>query len=283
MQFRKALSFLGTDVAKDTRAALGLGTAATVSAKGWRGMIHGLTLSNNVSDATNDIDIAAGEAWDNANDALLDLTSGLTKRLDASWAVGTNQGGLDTGSKANSTWYHVWLIRRSDTGVVDVLFSTSGSSPTMPSNYDQKRRIGTIRTNSSGVIRPFRQWGDQFEWSGDSIRDLDTTSPATSATNLTVTVPPIEGVVWIGWILVFASSAGVKSASISSGGTASWNVGSGLGRILCNTPGGSGDMAVVHGTAVVNGSGQIQYGAASNVNISVVIDTKGWIDHRGRY
>jgi hypothetical protein len=37
----------------------------------------------------------------------------------------------------------MWLIRRSDTGVADVLFSASASSPAMPTNYDSKRRIGS--------------------------------------------------------------------------------------------------------------------------------------------
>jgi len=74
---------------------------------------------------------------------MMTLASGLTKRLDANWAVGTNQGGLDTGSIANTTYY-VWLIQRSDTGVVDALFSLSSTSPTMPSNYDRKRLVGSF-------------------------------------------------------------------------------------------------------------------------------------------
>ena len=105
--------------------------------------ITGLTLSNNATDATNDIDIAIGSARDSTNAADIVLASALVKRLDAAWAVGTNQGGLDTGSIANGT-YHVWLIQRSDTGVEDVLFSTSATAPTMPANYDYKRRIGSI-------------------------------------------------------------------------------------------------------------------------------------------
>jgi hypothetical protein len=65
-----------------------------------RGYITGLTLSNNGTDATNDIDIAAGAAVDSTNVEWLDLTSALTKRLDAAWAVGSGNGGLDTGSVA---------------------------------------------------------------------------------------------------------------------------------------------------------------------------------------
>lgn len=109
-----------------------------------RGHIYGLTLANNASDSTNDIDIAAGDcASDSGSPILMVLSSTLTKRLDAAWAVGSGNGGLDTGSVANVKYY-VWLIQRSDTGVVDALFSASGTSPTMPTNYDRKALIGSF-------------------------------------------------------------------------------------------------------------------------------------------
>jgi len=116
----------------------------TVSAIAMPGHLFGLTLSNNGSDATNDIDIAIGSAASDATSpTMMTLASGLTKRLDANWAVGTNQGGLDTGSVGNNVYY-IWLIQRSNTGVVDALFSLSSTAPTMPSNYDRKRLIGSF-------------------------------------------------------------------------------------------------------------------------------------------
>ena len=87
-----------------------------------RGNIFGLTLSNNASDATNDIDIATGQATSSAGTQVMTVATAFTKQLDAVWAVGTNAGGLDTGTIANAT-YHVHAIRRSDTGVVDAVFS----------------------------------------------------------------------------------------------------------------------------------------------------------------
>lgn len=126
------------------------------------GGLYGLQLSNNVTDANNDIDILSGEARSIEGDADLILSATLTKRLDAAWAVGTGNGGLDTGSKASDTGYHVWLIRRPDTGVVDALFSTSATSPSMPANYTQKRRLGAVLTDSSGNIRAFVQAGGWF-------------------------------------------------------------------------------------------------------------------------
>ena len=150
--------------------------------------LSGLTLSNNGTDANNDIDIAAGSAADSTGAYLLTLASSITKRLDAAWSVGTNQGGLDTGSKANSTWYAVHLIQRSDTGVVDALFSTSETSPTMPTNYDRRRRIGWVRTNGSGNILAFVQTGDEFDWK-TPVNDFAVNNPGTSGNNRAVTAP----------------------------------------------------------------------------------------------
>jgi hypothetical protein len=116
-----------------------------------KGHISGLTYSNSVSDATNDLDIAAGEASDSTNLRIIKLTASITKQLDAAWAVGTNAGGLDTGSIGNSDYY-IWLIQRSDTGVVDVLYSLSSSAPTMPTNYDYKRLIGWFKRVGATIV-----------------------------------------------------------------------------------------------------------------------------------
>ncbi|MCB1453270.1 MAG: hypothetical protein KDJ43_06465, partial [Rhizobiaceae bacterium] len=156
----------GLDILKPTLSAADQTSVRSAFSAALKGHVYGLTLSNNGTDANNDIDIAAGEAASTETyPVLMVLSSAITKRLDASWAVGTGNGGLDTGSKANSTWYYVWLIRRSDTGVVDVLFSTSATSPTMPTNYDQKRRLpGAIKTDGSGNIIAFIMSGRRVTW-----------------------------------------------------------------------------------------------------------------------
>ena len=123
------------------------------------GYISGLILSNNVTDATNDIDIATGAAAsDDASPVLITLASALVKRMDANWTVGTNQGGLDTGSASNAI-YFVWVIRRPDTGVTDVLLSLSSTSPTMPANYTQKALAGTF-ARVGGVNQAPRSYGE---------------------------------------------------------------------------------------------------------------------------
>lgn len=113
--------------------------------------IYGLTYANNGSDATNDIDIATGGAMDATGAYWMTLASALTKQSDAAWAVGTNAGWLDTGAIGNSDYY-IWLIARSDTGVVDSLCSLSSTAPTMPANYDFKRLIGWFKRVGGAIV-----------------------------------------------------------------------------------------------------------------------------------
>lgn len=126
-------------------------TAAKVAIKAHpRSYIAGLAYANNAGDATNDIDIAAGECVDSTNVRLLQL-SAITKQSDAAWAVGTNAGGLDTGAVGNSDYY-IWAITRIDTGVVDVLFSLSSTAPTMPASYTLKRLIGWFKRVGGTIV-----------------------------------------------------------------------------------------------------------------------------------
>jgi len=124
------------------------------------GHIYNLTMSNNVGDAVNDIDIAAGSCRSIDDAANIVLSTALTKRLDANWAVGLTRECSTRGQRR-----HIFAIRRPDTGACDVLASTSQSAPTMPANYTQKRRIGAIFVGvvgSIGVancIMPFLQKG----------------------------------------------------------------------------------------------------------------------------
>src|ERR1017187_7772965 len=120
-----------------------------------RGSISGLTLSNDVTTPNTVIDIASGIARDIDDTTNMVLTSSITKSIASSWAQGTGNGGLDTGTVAASTWYFLWLIYSSEMGVVDALFSTSPTSPVMPTDYDSKRRIGAVLTDVH--ILPFYQ------------------------------------------------------------------------------------------------------------------------------
>ena len=150
------------------------------------GHLTGCLLSNYSGDLVNDINISPGKVRDATDATNLILTSPLKKRLDANWTVGDNNGGLDTGSIANTT-YHVWLIKRSDTGVVDALFSASATAPTMPANYDYKRRLGSILREAGNNVA-FRQLGDRF-WRDVPSGDVNDTNPGSAAITRLLKVP----------------------------------------------------------------------------------------------
>lgn len=149
----------------------------------------GLTVSNNGADAVNDLDIAVGLADSDdaviANRQQMSLVSALTKQLDVAWAVGTNQGMRSGAALANGTW-HIFLIKRTDTGVVDIFADTS-LTPTLPTNYTKKRRIASVLREGATLI-PFVQDGYYFRRKA-SILDVNTTNPGTGAVTATLSVP----------------------------------------------------------------------------------------------
>lgn len=175
------------DIATNT-ADIATNTAA-IAAVLSPGFIFGLETNPSAGDPNNDIEVAPGRAAaDNADAYMMVLAATMTKRLDAVWAVGTGNGGLDTGTKAANTTYHVWLIARSDTGVVDVLFSTSPAVPTMPANYDRKRRIWSVCTDGTGNIRPYAQDGDWGEFTDARAPGFSQTNPGTAAQTVPLAV-----------------------------------------------------------------------------------------------
>jgi hypothetical protein len=251
-----------------------------------RGHIDGLILSNNVTDALKDIDIAAGEAADGTATALMVLASALTKKLDASWAVGTDQGALDgtesvAGTPDASTWYHIWLIRRPDTGVVDVLASESATSPTMPTNYTQKRRIGAVLFDATPDILAFFQDGDHFNWDAPTAVN-DTTDHSASRQTATLDTP-----------------LGIKTKALLRVTTGATTVPHGvlltpldIPDVAPATAGAPGVTAlgVDNGTTLrgasetvvrTNTSSQIGYRSTGST-VDTTIITYGWIDPRGR-
>ena len=164
----------------------------TLLSTGLSKLIHGLTYANNGSDATNDIDISSGGAMDATGAYWMALSSTLTKQSDAAWAVGTNAGWLDTGAIGNNDYY-IWLIARSDTGVVDSLLSLSSTAPTMPANYDFKRLIGWIK-RSGGTIVAFHTYeteggGIELSWDVPTLDVNLANTLSTSQRTDAVTVP----------------------------------------------------------------------------------------------
>ena len=151
-----------------------------------RSYLTGYTLST--AGASTTMSVAVGSAADSTNSLFINLNSALSKTT-SNWSVGTAVGGLDTGTIANSTWYYFYVIRRPDTGVVDVVFSLSSSAPTLPTNYTQYRYIGAGLTNGSGQWTSFTQIGDEFFWAAPPLDLNSVTWPTANRTLYTLSVP----------------------------------------------------------------------------------------------
>lgn len=246
----------------------------------WNGnKISGLTLSNNGADAVNDIDIAAGACADLAGgaDAIMALGSALTKRLDAAWAVGTGNGGLDTGAVGNTT-YHVWLIKRPDTGVVDALFSTSASAPTMPTNYTIKRRIGSFVRNA-GANDLFTQMGDEFLLK-TPVNSFSVNAPGTSAVLRALSIPSGLQLWGIFTITVEDTTPAGTRVLITSPDQTDTAPSSTVHDLLVGTAAEAASTRMVVRT---NTSAQVRTRAlASDAGVTLTATTHGWIDRRGQ-
>lgn len=238
------------------------------------------------TDGDHDIDFGAGAATitDGSGYTVALTDSTITKQLDASWAVGSAAGGLDTGSIAADTWYHYWLIMRSDTGVVDFLFSTSATSPTMPTNYDFKRRIGACLTDSSSNITSYFQRGDRFLYTDQAINDVDNIDPGSGSwTNATVSCPLGVETSWVGNILTRSTANGHDTAMWHGHKTAPSVSGPDHYSIRVNRTAVANVWDVWHGSGIVtNTSSQIQYYIDNSAVYGLFIQTLGWDDPRGR-
>lgn len=102
-----------------------------------------------------------------------------TYRLSVGSAIAMTLGSaiLDTGSVTATTTYFVWLFGKKTGSVSDVVarISLSATAPTVPSGYDIKRRIGSLRAKTTTTWYQFQQIGIAHE---RTIRWIEDTLPA---------------------------------------------------------------------------------------------------------
>jgi hypothetical protein len=159
---------------------------ATTSALGRVYLNDRITVSNNGTDSDHDIDFAAGNfQFDDGSGQA--VASALTKQIDAVWAEGDAAGGLDTGSVAADTTYHMFAIWNPTTETADFLFSASYVSPTLPSGYTKKDWVMAVITDGSSNIRDFKQDG-RFIQGG--LTEYNSTTVPTAFTDLAINLVP---------------------------------------------------------------------------------------------
>ena len=167
---------------------------ATNSLLGQTLLPNPITISNG-TDTDHDIDFTAGNfQFDDGTGQA--VATALTKQIDASWVAGDNAGGLDTGTVAADTTYYCFAIYNPATQTSDFLFSTSSSSPTMPSGYTKKKRIASLLTDGSSNIRngsyTFSPDGSYDFFYTQSINDVSLSNPSTGVNSYDITVPLVD-------------------------------------------------------------------------------------------
>ena len=139
-----------------------------------------LSVVHNPADIVNDIIIESGfEARSDDNTTNINVTSNITVAADVSGA-----NGVDTGSIANDTTYHIWVIADSNGANSPAgLISLSGTSPTMPTGYDKKVRVAMRRRGTANWHRATTVNKDTYLVNGVVITN-NGTATAYTATNL---------------------------------------------------------------------------------------------------
>lgn len=232
-----------------------------------RGYIDGCVMSTAGSSTT--MTIGAGQATDSTAAASLILASSYNKTTSA-WAVGSGNGGLDTGAIATGTWYYFYLIRRPDTGVVDVIFSTSASSPTLPANYTQYRYIGAGLTNGSSQWTKFVQIGNEFWWDSPTLDAGGAITSNTSAALQTLITPrkrckAIMNIYLGGGIITYFSDPNTSDLAPSSTAAP-------LAQVVSSA---AGQVAIW-----TNTSAQVRHRESAG-STNMYLSTVGWVDLRG--
>ena len=145
-----------------------------------------IILSNNIAVPNTVIDFSAGTFIfsDYSGSAYLNAIS----KSVSTWAVGTGNGGLDTGTIANSSFYYCYGIYNPSTLISDVIFSVDATSPALPSGYTKYKKIGFFLTTGSAAIRQFYTVGNRTMYK-TMIGDYSLASLPATRTLQTLTAP----------------------------------------------------------------------------------------------
>jgi len=164
----------------------------------------GLVVQNNSGTPNSQMDIDASYVvmTDSSNRPFTATSVDLTVNCAT-----TGANGLDAGSLANATWYYFFII--SNGSATAGLASTSATSPTMPSGYTYKVRVGACVTNGSAqfyrIIQNGRTAAYNIQTSGTTTvlpiigngvsGTYSTTSPVLTALGVTGVAPPTARVI----------------------------------------------------------------------------------------
>lgn len=231
------------------------------------------------TDTDHDIKINIGKCRDYANGVDLELTAAMVKRIDATWAAGTTNGGMFTGAVAVDTDYHYFLIMKDSDSSIDAGWDTDVDCANIPTGYTEYRRIWSHKTDGSSNIKPYNQSGNHCVWDDYSSPDFSSGTVANTRTALTVNVPiDIEPIAKLyGFINGSTTSYVLLYETFVVDMTPSNTF-----ATMSTATGGTRQHVAVD--IRCDSSGQISYKRASNTpSVIMTINTLGYIDDRGQH
>ena len=236
------------------------------------------------------ISIAVGEARSDTNTYDITLASATALSL-----ASTGANALDTGTVTSATWYHVFAISKAEGVSAATLASTNLSSPTMPSGYTLKRRLGSIYSDADVSVQNFVQTGDNFSWHTPVI-DVSAATVTASAKTLSLSTPSgiktqallginakVSGTGFNDRVGVYISPLDTADVTVTEP-----NLGSGTYSLAFDNPAPSstGARGVIAGSIPpvrTNTSSQVRARSFSGSYPNTLnVSTFGWIDRRGR-
>lgn len=256
-----------------------------------RGYIDGCTISNNGSDATNDIDIAAGVCRDSTNTVNINVAAMSGKQLDANWVAGGSAGMRNSGAGITNTTYHIYAVSKAD-GTQDIYAHTSTTVATVltalqaesgGASYIYARRIGSI-VRASAAIVGFTQRGDHFDIKSPVI-DSAVTSQGTSAQTIALASIPsglvVEAKLNCSIVPATSGSLVVYLSALTATDLVPATATTPLGTF--NSVTNATDQRTFQTRVFTDTSTQIRSRwSSSGASDTVRIAPTGWIDARGR-
>jgi len=246
-----------------------------------RGYLSGMGMSND-TDTDHDILVDVGVVRDAADAVNIELTSAITKQIDASWASGDDAGGLSSSLTLSAdTWYHVHAIIVS--GSADIGFDTSVTAANLVADHSATayRRIGSVLTDSSSNIINFTQFQNEFIYD-TQITNVNGSSLGSSRVLQTVSAPlGVETRAILGIVVVISGSNASVSFTVThpnvTDAAASTGIANNAGENSSNL---NGTWAA--GTHIVrtNTSSQVAFRQTGG---TTYINTNGYYDDRGQY
>lgn len=245
---------------------------------------YGMEFSNNVTDATNDIDISAGGVRDSSNTVDIVQAGAFTKRFDAGWAAGTNQGIRNSAAALTNTTYHVYAVSKALGADPDYYGHTSASVSTVltalqaetgGSAYIYAKRIFSV-IRVGGVILQVTQNGNKFRLKTPVV-DQNTTLGISSTNFALASVP--TGITVEAGITVYAQKSSnwvqvyVRALTETDAGAA-YNVNANATEPTGSVNGSNTNLEIMTDTST-----QIAARAAQT-STNFIIISRYWIDTR---